>query len=302
MAIPSGRFGLVVFICGFLTVVAGAPILADDGLEQLRTEARTSGSIDPPAKPAPPQNANPPNRDANGYETNYADDDDDCMDLELAGALVFGTVFVASSPFWLPAKMIGDDYSSPAFFPRYPYQRPVEGHLMIEPYVPRKPREWSGRFQVEYGGDFADMTAWNGALLLETTSRFGIDSSAHYFAQQLPTGATDHLWLGDTNLLFRFAQSPNLEMRTGVGFNWLADNAGSDFGFNFTYGGDWYPIRPLIVSSELDWGEIGHASLFHARVTAGVQWHRAEVYAGYEYLDVGNAQFDNWIAGCRFWF
>jgi hypothetical protein len=173
---------------------------------------------------------------------------------------------------------------------------------MIDPDVPRKPREWSGRVQLERGGDLNEIFAWNGGFLVETSARFGIDSRAYYFTQNLSTGGTDDLWLGDANLLFRFAQSPNLEMRTGVGFNWLDDQVGNDFGFNFTYGGDWYPVRPFIVSSELDWGEIGHSSLFHARVTAGVQWHRAEVYAGYDYLDVGNAQLDTCIAGVRFWF
>lgn len=99
--------------------------------------------------------------------------------------------------------------------------------------------------------------------------------------------------------------SPQVRFRPILGAgkgDWLTDSVGNDAGFNFTYGGDWFPIRPFIVSSELDWGEIGHASLFHARITTGVQWHRGEIYAGYDYLDVGNAQLDAWVAGLRLWF
>ena len=91
-------------------------------------------------------------------------------------------------------------------------------------------------------------------------------------------------------------------MRTGIGLNWISDQVGQDSGFNFTYGGDWFPVRPFIVSGELDWGEIGHSNLVHVRVTAGVEWHRAEVYVGYDYLDVGNAQLGTCLAGVRIWF
>ena len=91
-------------------------------------------------------------------------------------------------------------------------------------------------------------------------------------------------------------------MRVGAGINWFSDRNGSELGFNLTYGGDWFPVDPFIVSADLDWGEVGHASLFHAKVTAGIQYHRAEIYTGYDYLDISNSQFNNFIAGVRLWF
>jgi hypothetical protein len=296
----SQRVILIVLISSVQTFGFSLRGSADDGLQQLRSETRGTGPDDPPPPPRR-REPDPPQKDYQQPQYHF-DEDDDASDSVLGTAMAVGLVMAASAPFLGPAKLIEDDYASPAFFPRYPYQMPLDGHLMIDPYVPRKPRTWAGRIQAEYGGDFEDLTALNGGVLLETSMRFGIDSWAHYYSQQVAPGRSDHLLLGDTNLLFRFAQSPKVEMRTGVGFNWLTDDIGSEFGFNFTYGGDWYPINPLIVSSELDWGQVGHASLFHARATVGVQYHRGELYVGYDYLDVGNAQLDSWVTGLRFWF
>jgi hypothetical protein len=100
----------------------------------------------------------------------------------------------------------------------------------------------------------------------------------------------------------RFAQNPIAELRTGIGANWLADRYDADFGFNFTYAVDVYPARPWVVSSELDWGTLGDTSLFHLRLTAGVLLAGFEVFAGYDYLDVGHAAFAGPVAGMRLWF
>jgi hypothetical protein len=79
----------------------------------------------------------------------------------------------------------------------------------------------------------------------------------------------------------------------------LADDIDSEFGFNFTYGGDIYPIKPLVISAELDAGWIGEAWLIHLRSTVGVQWKQVEVYTGYDYLEIGQVQLDGFVAGVR---
>ena len=65
----------------------------------------------------------------------------------------------------------------------------------------------------------------------------------------------DQLWLGDVNVVYRCAQIPILQMRTGLGMNWLADEFGSDVGFNFTYSGDFFPADPWLVSAGINWGK-----------------------------------------------
>lgn len=58
----------------------------------------------------------------------------------------------------------------------------------------------------------------------------------------------------------------------------------------------------LVVVAEIDWGWLGHAGLFHARTTAGVNIQNVEVYTGYDYFDVGSAQIGGLVAGIQLWY
>jgi hypothetical protein len=129
-----------------------------------------------------------------------------------------------------------------------------------------------------------------------------LDTEANDHRESLGGGRHDQLWTGDCNVVFRFAQSPKLQMRSGLGFNWLSDRIGGEEGFNFTYSGDFFPADPWIMSGEIDWGTLGSAGLFHGRATVGVHYHRCEVYTGYDYLDIGDTQIDGLVAGLRVWY
>jgi hypothetical protein len=163
-------------------------------------------------------------------------------------------------------------------------------------------RRWGGQFRGEYGDNFGRLTGVGGELILETTSRFGIDTSFQHLTERLPGADDDHLNLGDCNLIYRFAQSPRAQMRMGLGANWLNDSTRTDLGFNFTYGGDFFPRKPWVLSSAIDWGTLGHAGLFRFRATGGVIVNRFEGYLGYEYLDIGSTQDNFLIGGVRVWF
>ena len=85
--------------------------------------------------------------------------------------------------------------------------------------------------------------------------------------------------------------------------NYLVDSGGEDaIGFNFTYGADFYPVKPIVLSSSIDLGRLGGASLIHGRATIGVIWNRVEVYAGYDVYSVGGADLHSWITGLRLYF
>ncbi|HND51406.1 MAG TPA: hypothetical protein PLV92_03385, partial [Pirellulaceae bacterium] len=75
-----------------------------------------------------------------------------------------------------------------------------------------------------------------------------------------------------------------------------------DFGVNLTYKADFYPVRPLVVATELDLGSLGHEFVIHARATAGVQLQRAETYIGYDWFDVGRFSNGGLVAGLRWSF
>jgi hypothetical protein len=281
---------LLIVACGF--ACAPPKTSADDSLGMLRDEARTPSSDEAPdEEPAPEKKRKKKRR--------HDDDCDDGFHSVLGEAVVVALVFTVAAPFWAPHSVLDEGFSVSGYFPRYPYADGAPGHMLLWPELDYEHYTWSTRLSAEYA-DLGRQERVGGYALWEHTSRFGIEASAHHWTEQLGAGADD-LWTGDVNAIFRFAQNEHVQMRTGLGVNWLADDAGSDLGFNFTYGGDVFPIRPLIFSADLDWGRLGHAGLFHFRATAGAALRSVEIYTGYDYFDVGQAQFDGWIAGVRFW-
>ena len=215
----------------------------------------------------------------------------------------FGFVWLSgeavTSPFWGPPVLLADDYEAEALFPRFPYDH-TPGHLMIHEFA-GPARRWGARLGVEYTDDFDRLQGVGGHLLVSTTSRWGVDASMAWLDERLPGGRRDHLWLGDCNLVFRFAQSERAEFRAGAGVNWLDDPGRTDLGVNFTYAADFFPCRPWVLSGAIDWGTLGRAELFRFRATAGVLVRGLEVYAGYEYLDVDRTQRSALVAGVSVW-
>ena len=127
------------------------------------------------------------------------------------------------------------------------------------------PRNWSGRIRFEYADAFDEISRVGGHMLLSTSARFGLDMQMSSYQEDLLGTARNELWLGDFNVIYRFAQSERAQFRTGLGLNWLDDPIDTDIGFNFTYGADVFPRKPWILSATIDWGTIGSAELYSTR-------------------------------------
>lgn len=246
-----------------------------------------------------------------------------------AVAVVSAPVYAVTTPYWLPRSLLNDDFSVRAYYPRFPYDG-TSDYLLSESWQMRMVpapeqiggqdlagpphdvcimpegwqhcRNWSLQLRGEYQDQFDRVSALGGQLILESTSRLGLDISFQTLRERLAPEQYDYLTLGDANVVFRFAQHSKAQMRLGLGMNWLADTRQHDLGFNFTYGGDFFPVKPLIVSAAIDWGTLGHAELFRFRTTVGVIVNRIETYAGYEYLDIGRTHTNSLVAGVRLWF
>ncbi len=225
---------------------------------------------------------------------------DSCFDddLETFGAKL--CFYALTSPIWAPHLLVDPGLDVPGHYYSQPYLDGHDGVMEIGGFG--RPANHHTRFDIEYASDFDGLDRAGGRLLWESTKRFGIDTSANYYHEDLIGGGTDELWIGDANLVYRFAQCETLNMRVGVGVNWMADSDRGDAGFNFTYGADWFPSDPLVVSTELDWGTLNDATIFHGRATVGVMLDHVEVYAGYDYLEIDDARLDGFIAGVRVWF
>ena len=199
----------------------------------------------------------------------------------------------------MPYEAVDQGYDVPGHFYHHPYDRNSDGLMQIGGYD--RPANDLTRFDIEYAMDFDDLERFGGQVLWEHTNRFGVDASVNFFQEDLAALGNDRLWLGDANLVYRFAQCENFAMRAGWGVNWIADEDRGDAGCNFPYGADWFPSDPFVVSTVIDWGTLGDATLFHGRATIGVVHEHVEFYTGYDYYDLDGVGLGTVIAGIRIW-
>lgn len=205
-----------------------------------------------------------------------------------------------SCPYWLPIAIVGDQYDTAAEFATAPYANDRSGRIDLAPDDGTS--SFAARLTTEVGSNLGDTVSLGGRLQLDTSVRLGLDTEFFTRIEDRPTGQ-ETIDTGDVNLVFRFAQSERAEFYSGVGMNYLLDNVGGDeFGFNFTYGADFYPVKPIVLSSSFDLGRLGGATLFHGRATVGAVIHRVELYTGYDVCSVGGVALHSWITGLRFYF
>jgi hypothetical protein len=289
----ASRVGLIAFaVC--VTLASTTTLHAQQSaLDTIRSDVREG------LPPAPPSNAAPSTApSANPSQPVDAETQQEESSLILAGAI--GAGLVVSSPFWAPHTLLDDNYSTPEYFTRYPYAN-TPGYL-VDPGSQVPTSSFAVRLDADYVEAFDHLDLINGHILVSTTSRIEFDARIQHLGETMPGGPDDELWIGDCNVMFRFAQASFAQFRAGLGINWLNDPSQTDLGFNFAYGVDLFPVKPLILSTVLDAGTLGHAGLFRLRSTAGVAYKRLEFYTGYEYTDIGRTHWNGLIGGVRLWF
>ena len=265
-------------------------------LAQVRDEVRSSNAQQP--DPRDERTARDRNRSRQYFSGSDANCDDQDDDSSLWTQLASGIV---KFPFVFPRLVANDEDFRAGYFPRYPYLHGSDGFMTDFAYHEKGTSPWLLRLRADYSTDFDSLSYWGGSTLLDTSTRFGVMSDLYFRQEETPNG-NDSLWNGDANIVYRFAQSETLQMRAGAGFNWLSDSVGSEFGMNFTYSGDWFPSDPWIVSGELDAGKLGSADLLHLRATVGAQYHRIELFSGYDHLSIGAADISGPVFGMRLWY
>lgn len=276
------------------------PAVAQGVIERIREDVRVSDA-DRPAAPADAE-PSPGNRydsnpsSAEQFGEQVSDSVSDSLSEPLTSGAFWLGVGIVAAPLWAPHALLGDDFSVSRSFARFPY-RDDSGYMVYY-----GGRSHSAQFSADYATEFNDLDSIGGRLVFDTASRFGIDAEAKHFRETLPRGRRDDLHLGDCNLTFRFAQNEKMQWRTGLGINWMDDPQGTDVGFNFTYGFDWFPRKPWVASMQIDWGTLGRSGLFHFRGTVGALFDRFEAYTGYEYYDFDRVQTNMLIGGVRVWF
>jgi hypothetical protein len=247
-----------------------------------------------------PSHAQPADRKSNGC------DDDNPL------GFLYGEVMLAAfaAPFVLPHLALGDDLNDDGCFPRAPYADGQPGYMRLhfsesqdwaKAWEAGVLKGWAVRLALEDGNDFHGLNRVGGQFLVEG-KRLGLQGSGNWLTEGLTASRHDDMFLGDVNVVFRFAQHELVQMRSGLGVRFSADSSTSHAGFNFTYGADFYPVQPLVLSAQLDAGTLGSAWLFHTRVSAGLLWHNWETFVGYDYLRIGSVDLQGPLLGVRLWF
>jgi hypothetical protein len=221
----------------------------------------------------------------------------------------------ALAPFVLPRVLFDDAGNSSGYFPGFPYALGPHSYQFVDPegWAPKNDehlhpfddaflKPWAVRLAVEDGNDFRGLNRLGAQLTVDTESRFGVQSDWSFVQERLNGGGRDHTTLGATELTYRFAQCEAAEMHAGVGFRLRTDDVNTRWGFNFLYGGDWYPAKPVVASSQFEVGQLGANWVYHLRGTLGVAYRHVELFGGYDFLRLGTANIQRPLAGLRFWF
>lgn len=185
----------------------------------------------------------------------------------------------------------------PFRFSDFPYQYELPG-LMSRGLT----KQWSGSVLFEYGSDFDRLSRRGFGGLIEHSSRIGIDFKWDSYVEDLGQGWSDELHFTNVNLLFRVAESERYLVRAGAGANILGDAYATDAGFNITATADLFPVKPLVISGEIDLGTIGDAETLHLLGKVGLVFERFEVFGGYDYRTIGSVPLQGAMLGLQVWF
>ena len=269
-------------------------------LDLLRHEVNDKDAFQPLPQTGPPVPGNGQSGPSNGAPHRndsgpgpHCDSTDDSWEIWALG-------YVVTSPVWAPLAITGDDGCSAKPLLRFPYADGAPGYVVEFPDSFPDGKWWSLQTSLEYDATFEDLQRISGELLFSTMVRLDVDLQGNELWEHVD-GHADSLFLGRVNFLYRFAQNEYMQFRTGCGVNWLADQHDAT-GFNFHYGMQVFPVKKVAVTSDLDWGTLGNAPVFHGRMTVGMQRRELEIYTGYDFQHVGGADFSGPIAGCRLYF
>jgi hypothetical protein len=279
--------------CGLAILIACLPSIAaaQNRIEQIRQD------VTAPTSPSPGSTS--PESACSWYDTD-----------ELMESLF---PMVALAPFYIPHALMRDNLENTGYFPWHPYPSCSSTDNMPaflwcggspgsdSPWGLPK-RNWGLRILGEDGNDFRGLNRAGVRFTFDTSTRWGVQSNWNFLSESLFNGNHDTTTLGDTNLTYRFAQCGNVQMHTGLGFRVLTDPHVTDWGFNFLYGIDYFPVKPVVFSSVFDSGTLGSAGVVHVRTTIGVTHKHLELLTGYDFMRIGSVNVLGPLIGLRLWF
>jgi hypothetical protein len=232
-----------------------------------------------------------------------ASSDDDSSDTPWGSALatVFGYIFMA--PWMVPHWACEGEGPREFAYERYPYADGAAGALRLGPTVesqfdkpwldgtsvaPQPTRQIAAEFTSDQSYVLGGLWRSSLAARLQLPLRFELDTVWSLYVEPQPQGA-DYAWSGAAHVAYRFAQTSNVQFRTGIGYRQWTGSNGAAFGIDTMYGFDVFWGPPLVSSVTLDLGTLGAALVAEARATLGVSLGPVEIFAGYDHVAIQGA-------------
>jgi hypothetical protein len=212
----------------------------------------------------------------------WDDDDDGCLSCT-------GTTELTTS-------------AQPGYLP-YPYADGLDGYVRWEEGLNR----YDGfAFRASTESAYQYQGLWRVGVSGRATVHFlEMESTWSYYRD---TRAQDSLWIGDANLGFTALRLPRVLWHVSGGGRFLVDTkpaiegqSGNAAGWNASTGIDVFPFDPVVLTTQADFGQLGAAWFWQVRGSIGIQITRAEFFAGYEHLQIGNAPLGGPMIGLRIW-
>jgi hypothetical protein len=221
-------------------------------------------------------------------------------------------LYALAAPWVGPYSVFDPGLKFDGRFTHYPFATSDTGYVLIDRwnqpeggqhFSERHDTNWySVRASGEVGSDFDGLTRVGLRLFLDTDSRFGLKTDWDYYSEKLECGCRDEFWIGDVTGTYRFVQNEWLIMHTGVGARFLLDHGHDRAGVNFLYGFDAFPSQPVHLFGSFEGGTLGNAGVLRLHGGAGVNYTHFELFAGYDYLNIGGAILQGPFVGLRLWF
>ena len=173
-------------------------------------------------------------------------------------------------------------------------------------------KNYSGAWQADYHYDWDNVHITTVRARLISAAVVGLDLKWSGLFEPVGNDEIDTAHMAELGLTFNRAISPRFVGRFGIGGHLMAfpgEDASVAFGGTGLLGFDFFPVRPLVFSAEMQIGYLDHALYFRGDGTVGVMVAGPlEVNAGYRVQSFTNGNSDNGVryhgftAGLRLWF
>ncbi len=228
-----------------------------------------------------------------------------------------GTVaaYVFISPFWIPHQLVEQHQNAAGGWSvlSRPYAGGAAGYLLPipgpsfdsgesadpgegEPERPPVTRRPVGvQLAAEGSPPLSGVGRVQARARMITSERVELDAAYGLYLEG-PTGDGSSAWLGQSHVSFRFAQSPRVQFRAGLGARHWIDQQGSTLGLDGLYAVDVFWGKPMTSTLEITGGSLGSGWAFETRATVGAALGMGEVYVGYDAIWIGPGGIDGAIA------